>query len=135
MNFPYLEYIFNGDIFTQICVFPVCCTRGVTWQWQQYQYLEKNLPEKAVLTCCDFGENVEVLNQDEAQGAHWSNIQVTIHPIVAKYRCQADACNQLVTDTMMFLSDDNKHCADAVCSLHVRRLGYQFCYRPAAGGR
>lgn len=85
-----------------------------TWQCRQYQCLEKNRPQGTVLFCCDFGENVKVINQDEAQAAHWSNIQVTIHPVVATYECPEDGCTETVTDTMIFLSDDNKHCADAV---------------------
>ena len=87
---------------------------NAAWQWRQYQHLEKNLPQGAVLFCCDFGENVKIINQDEAQGAHWSNILVTIHPVVATYKCPEDTCTETVTDTIMFLTDDNKHCADAV---------------------
>lgn len=35
---------------------------------------------------CDFSENFSFLPQDEVQGFHWNNLQVTIHPVIVCFR-------------------------------------------------
>ena len=85
-----------------------------TWQWRQYNQISTNMPEGHVVFCRDFAENYACRSQDEAQGAHWSNIQAKIHPVVASYRCNKDGCEECVTDSMMMISNDQKHCPHAV---------------------
>ncbi|XP_038047900.1 uncharacterized protein LOC119722007 [Patiria miniata] len=87
---------------------------NASWQWQQYDIISKNVPPNWVVFCMDFGENYSCKSQDEAQGAHWSNVQATIHPVVASYRCTEEGCTRTVTDSMMFISNDTKHCNHGV---------------------
>lgn len=94
---PFAKHLFNAN-----------------WQWRQYNNITTNLPDTWVVFCMDFAENYTCRAQDEAQGAHWSNVQCTIHPVVATYNCPVDGCQQLVTDSIFFISDDIKHCQHAV---------------------
>ncbi|KAJ8047473.1 hypothetical protein HOLleu_06479 [Holothuria leucospilota] len=55
------------------------------WQAQQFDSLRKQVPKEWVLMCMDFAENYNCHFQDEAQSAHWSYNQATVHPIVAYY--------------------------------------------------
>ncbi|PIK36346.1 hypothetical protein BSL78_26823 [Apostichopus japonicus] len=51
------------------------------WQAMQFDKLRNNLPHSWVLFCMDYGQNYNCHFQDEAQSAHWSYQQATIHPI------------------------------------------------------
>ncbi|KAK7099806.1 uncharacterized protein [Littorina saxatilis] len=82
------------------------------WQHKQYALLQKNIPQGWLLMCMDFGENMTCIYQDEAQGAHWGRQQITIHPIVATYRCPDD--DETVTESFVFVSSDLKHDSHAV---------------------
>ena len=62
----------------------------------------------------DFGENYACHHQDEAQGAHWHYEQVTLHPIVTYYHCPTDGCNEIVHESVIFISNDHKHDYHAV---------------------
>ena len=84
------------------------------WQWHQYNLISSGMPEGRVVCCMNFAENYDIRSQDEEQSAHWSNIQATIHPVVASYHCPEPDCSEIVTDTMMMISDDQKHCPHAV---------------------
>ncbi|KAJ8050271.1 hypothetical protein HOLleu_03406 [Holothuria leucospilota] len=87
---------------------------NASWQWRQYDHVSKNTPPNWVIFCMDYAENYACQSQDEAQGAHWSNVQATIHPIVASYRCEEADCDKMVTDSLFFISDDIKHCYHGV---------------------
>ncbi|KAK7102691.1 uncharacterized protein [Littorina saxatilis] len=82
------------------------------WQHQQFSHLADNLPEGWVLLCMDFGENFSCFYQDEAQGAHWSKQQVTVHPVVAIFHCPEDG--EIMRETFCFVSPDLKHDSHAV---------------------
>ena len=86
------------------------------WQWQQYKEVSANVPQNTVVLCLDFAENFACHPQDAPQGCHWTNTQVTLHPIVASYACsQCEEGHSLtVTDTIMFLSPDLRHDSHAV---------------------
>ena len=92
---PYAKHLFNAR-----------------WQAQQFEHLKSNIPEKWVLLCMDFGENYNCHYQDEAQSAHWSYKQATIHPVVAYYRCPD--CGDPMHESLMFVSEDKKHDQHAV---------------------
>ena len=82
------------------------------WQHQMYSALARNLPQEWLLFCMDFAENFGCFYQNEAQGAHWTREQVTIHPIVATYHCPVDG--ETITDSLIFISADLKHDSHAV---------------------
>ncbi|CAC5406234.1 unnamed protein product [Mytilus coruscus] len=79
------------------------------WQSKQFEDLKAHIPEKWVLMCLDFAENYICRHQDEAQSAHWTYEQVTIHPLVTYYQCQEENCHQTVRESLVFLSQDHKH--------------------------
>ena len=70
-----------------------------------------SLPKTAVAVC-DFAENHLCKYRNEVHSAHWGYSQVTVHPCVLFYPCQA--CEELVTDYLVFLSDDLSHDAHMV---------------------
>ncbi|XP_033126388.1 uncharacterized protein LOC117124308, partial [Anneissia japonica] len=82
------------------------------WQGRQFELLKNNIPDNWSLLCMDFGQNYNCHFQDEAQSAHWSYEQATIHPIVAYYRCPQ--CEQPMHESCIFISEDRKHDYHAV---------------------
>ena len=86
------------------------------WQWQQYNSVSKEVPDEAVVFCMDFAENFTCRPQDAPQGCHWTNTQVTIHPVVASYSCKECPRDEakVVTDSIVFISSDLKHDYHAV---------------------
>ena len=82
------------------------------WQSTQFELLKKQPPKDWVLLCMDYAENYNCHFQDEAQSAHWSYNQATIHPVVAYYRCQE--CNTPMHESVMIVSNDTKHDYHAV---------------------
>lgn len=81
-------------------------------RWQQVQHTKclQQLSEDEVITVVDFSENFTCTQQDEAQSAYYSHTQVTIHPCVCHYIVNED----VVRDSVVFVSDDLKHDASAV---------------------
>ncbi|ESO09020.1 hypothetical protein HELRODRAFT_168952 [Helobdella robusta] len=56
---------------------------------EQLKYLsdsKENLKNSECIALMDFAENYSVIIQDAIQSQHWSNTQVTLHPIVLYYR-------------------------------------------------
>ncbi|XP_023932112.1 uncharacterized protein LOC106179961 [Lingula anatina] len=80
------------------------------YQWQQRQFdkLTRDVPTRWLVMCMDYGENFTCAYQDEAQGAHWSRQQITIHPVVCYYRCP-DHPEVTTQETFCFISNDLKH--------------------------
>ena len=84
------------------------------WQQNQFTWIQKNVPKSWVVLNMDFAENYSCVAQQEVQSAHWSHNQVTIHSTVAYYRCQEEGCEEIVTEHLIFVSDDKTHDAAAV---------------------
>lgn len=76
-----------------------------------FQETKKNLATGCVLIGGDFAENYHFIVQDAAQGFHWSNDQVTIHPFIVYYR---DANGELVNLNVAIISDELVHDTKAV---------------------
>ncbi len=81
---------------------------------QQFAHIWQNVPDKWGVMCMDFGENYNCHFQDEAQSAHWSYNQATIHPVVAYYRCPEESCDLVTCESFVCISDDRKHDQNAV---------------------
>ncbi|XP_070205712.1 uncharacterized protein [Littorina saxatilis] len=94
------------------------------WQGNQYDSISKDVPGGWVVFCQDFAENFTCWVQDEAQGAHWAHDQVTLHANVASYRCPVDGCELMVNHTLMVVSNDMKHCHDAVHTFNSVTLNF-----------
>ena len=84
------------------------------WQWEQYKSISTEVPADTVVLCLDFAENYTCRPQDAPQGCHWTNTQCTLHPVVASYKCSEPDCGDVVTDSIVFISEDNGHDYHAV---------------------
>lgn len=69
-------------------------------------------PQGMALMVLDFAENFTCSFQDEVQAAHWYHEQVTVHPIVTYHQCLQ--CQEVVTESLVFISPDRKHDYHAV---------------------
>ena len=94
------------------------------WQGKQYDAVSSDVPAGWVIICQDFAENYACWYQDEAQGAHWAHDAVTLHANVASYRCPEDDCDLITTHSMMFVSNDMKHCHDAVQTFNSMSMDF-----------
>ena len=94
------------------------------WQYHMFSSMKKNVKEGEVVSVYDFAENYRTSYQDEVQSAHWNYNQVTVHPVVNYYSCHG--CTELVTHSVVVISDDLKHDAFAVDSF-IRKV-HSFFY-------
>ncbi|CAG2240345.1 unnamed protein product [Mytilus edulis] len=78
-----------------------------TWQHRQFSHIISNLQPQMVVMVLDFGQNYTCFYQDEAQSAHWSAEQVTVHPSICYYKCKT--CSETVKEDIVMLSGDLKH--------------------------
>uniref|UniRef100_UPI00358DDD6C uncharacterized protein isoform X2 n=1 Tax=Myxine glutinosa TaxID=7769 RepID=UPI00358DDD6C len=87
-------------------------------RWQQAQFYKciKSPGDKEVIMVMDFAENYLCLMQQEVQAAHRYQAQVTLHPIIAYYTCQAELCrdNEPIRECINVISDDKAHDNHAV---------------------
>ena len=84
------------------------------WQSMQYKSVATTCPANTIIFCEDFAENDTCRPQDAPQGCHRNNTQCTIHPVVASYNCAVDNCSDVITDSIIFISDDLTHDHHAV---------------------
>lgn len=70
----------------------------------------------------DFSENYICLLQDDAQGFHWKNIQVTLHPFVVYYKHKAGDC--IKSMSMCCISDSLKHYINTFYVFQKTALAY-----------
>ncbi len=73
-----------------------------------------NLNDENVLQVMDYSMNYLNVFQDEAQGAHWTQSQSSVHPVVCYYPCKGNECNDVVRNEIIVITDDLKHDAAAV---------------------
>ena len=95
---------------------------NASWQYRQFTTLIDDLPQTTVVMVLDFGQNYACFYQDEAQAAHWFHNQVTVHPIVAYYKCPE--VDETVKEELIFLSPDNTHDSSAVASFVHEAIGH-----------
>ena len=79
------------------------------WQRQQYQHLLNNLPQSSAIVTLDFAENYTCKFQNEVQSSHWSYKQVSIHTCVLQYNCEDDGCSKVITEYVVYVSDNLNH--------------------------
>ncbi|KZS05312.1 Cc8L18.2-like protein [Daphnia magna] len=81
-------------------------------QAAHYKSLKEQLGNSDCLVTLDFAENYTFESQDKVQGAHWTNNQATVHPIVIYYKEN----EELISKSFSIISDSLKHDAVAVHS-------------------
>ncbi|XP_069137185.1 uncharacterized protein [Argopecten irradians] len=101
------------------------------WQYNAFRQLKESLPENMLLTVADFSENYKCGYQDEIQSAYYSYQQVSLHPVVAYYKCPT-CKSSTVEESAVFISPDIKHDAYAVNQFnykmkrHIQERGVSF---------
>jgi hypothetical protein len=83
------------------------------WQNDQFNEIRKNPPQDTEVQVLDFAENFTCTFQNEVQSAHWNHETCTVHPIVNYYHCEEN-CEEVVSESVVFISDDLKHDHHAV---------------------
>ena len=61
-------------------------------QFKEQRNIEENLPDSHVYIHMDFAEDYKCRSQNEVRSAYWSQIQVTIHPVVMYYKKNGKLC-------------------------------------------
>lgn len=75
-------------------------------QSHYFQQVKNNLQPGEVCVISDFAENYSCIIQNEIQGYHWNNEQVTLHPFVAYYKTDGGETKII---SYVALSDHLKH--------------------------
>lgn len=79
------------------------------WHRNLLGILKSGMKSSYVMQVSDYAKNFTIRYQDEIQSAFFQCSSVTIIATVNYYRCPNEDCNQLVTDVIVHISDDNKH--------------------------
>ena len=75
------------------------------WQQAQLKQCKDNMPPKSAVIIMDYTENYSCTSQDEVQSAHWSNTQITIHPVVRYTPLLLSSSGPYATVQEAFLTD------------------------------
>ena len=95
------------------------------WQKSAFNMLSKSVPRNSIVVYMDFSENYSTFYQEEISSAHWMKNLITIHPLVAFYRCPTcDDDTSQVMDVLIFISDDNQHDHHAVQSFYALAIKF-----------
>lgn len=57
------------------------------WQKASFDNFSKSPPAESVVMHLDFSENYSTLYQQEISSAHWMHNLITVHPLIAFYKC------------------------------------------------
>jgi hypothetical protein len=76
----------------------------------------KALPQNHCIAVFDFSENITLVPQDEIESAHWTQQQVTLHPIfVVRHALESTEENPvIIKESLIILSDHLAHDASTV---------------------
>ena len=99
------------------------CFRSM-WHRGVFEYTKKNLLPGYILQVMDFAMNFNNWYQDEVQAAYWCGAQMTIHATITFFKCQRNACNEIVTLALVHISDDMKH--DSFLSRAAQTLTFKY---------
>ena len=68
----------------------------------------------------------------QPKSVHWGYTQTTIHPCVVNYRCPLPGCDEVVKESVIGISADLKHDAQAAAAFeksvinHIKERGISF---------
>ena len=77
-----------------------------------FQEVKENLEPGTIIVGGNFSENYHFVVQDAAQGYHWANDQVTIHPFIVYHKLG----DELKSLSIAMISDELNHDTNAVWS-------------------
>ena len=94
------------------------------WQHEQFSRLKNSRPfaNHLRIMVLDFAENFSCLYQHEVKSAHWHHEQVTLHPVYTYYKCPN--CEDCLTESIICVSDDNRHDYHAVLTFVKRTMDH-----------
>ena len=110
---------FHSEIVKDLRTYPSDIFRA-QWQAEQVKNCISNLPDNQVVMVMDYNENCSCRYQNEVQSAFWDQIQVTIQPVMVYYWSKVDEERVLVKHSIICISNDTKHDADAVHVFEAR---------------
>ena len=84
------------------------------WQQEQFSLSHDVMPPKSAVMVMDFSENYSCSLQDEVQSYHWSQSQITIHPMVAYVNGSDEVGKPTHIESYVAISDDLAHDSAAV---------------------
>jgi hypothetical protein len=84
------------------------------WQQRQLKLAKTRLRPRCSIIIMDYAENYQCSSQDEVQSAHWSQIQATIHPMMAFVNASDTVGPFTHKEAMVGISSDLKHDTEAV---------------------
>ena len=95
------------------------------WHRNMFQYAKSQLANTGyILQVMDFAMNFRNWYQDEVQSAYWNGTQTTIHGTVNFFKCPREGCNELVTMSLVHITDDVKH--DSFLTRAVQNLTFKY---------
>ena len=94
------------------------------WHRNMFEYMKQNLVPGYVLQVMDFAMNFRNWYQDEVQSAYWTGTQTTIHGTINFFRCTRSHCNEIVTLSLVHISDDMKH--DSFLARAAQNMTFQY---------
>ena len=84
------------------------------WQQSVFSQLKESISANHVLSVIDFSENFATFYQNAIQATHWVNNQATLFPMVSWYPCTTCEGHEIIRESIVIISDDLKHDANAV---------------------
>jgi hypothetical protein len=78
------------------------------WHRLMYSQCKSDLVEGVTQETYDFSQNLTIRMPGEVQSAYWDATSVTIHGVVAYYKCPTEGCDKTVTHDFLQLSNDKE---------------------------
>ena len=94
------------------------------WHRNIFQYIKNRITSGYVLQVMDFAMNFNNRYQDEVQSAFWGGTQTTIHGTINFFRCLTEGCNEVVTLSLVHITDDTHH--DSFLVRAVQNLTFRY---------
>ncbi|CAG2223257.1 unnamed protein product [Mytilus edulis] len=92
------------------------CKDHNTLTWERWENRKTTVKGTTITKKDLVSKKLQNFYQDEIQAAHWQYQQISVHPIVAYYKCPEKECKDtsLVTEIIVCISDDLTHDTSAV---------------------
>lgn len=94
------------------------------FQYKMESMMADDLPMDQCLVVMDFSENITLQSQDEIESAHWTQKQVTLHPIFIVRHAHDSTVEKpvILKESLVVLSNQLTHNADAVYAFTTQLL-------------
>lgn len=94
------------------------------WMYRMFAHLITTLRRGEVAMVLDYGQNIVHKRAMEVHSAGWTRKQSTIHPVGCFFLCPEPNCQEVVTDEVMFITDDLWHDAHASTAFETETLNH-----------